>query len=153
MGHDSQLFRISYDVEDYFHRLGGSGRYSGYEDWHVHAFIILLSKDFDPSEEHRHDNQLQGFVFRSRLDKMFYDEQRVKEVKSALENVAGLEREIALFLHDVDEFFERPLFIQNPRGHLSDYQKMNHLRCLKRWSVFSWCFKNTYCIARHSRDF
>ena len=152
MGHDSQLFRISYDVEDYFRRLGGSGRYSGYEDWHSYAFIILLSKNFYPSEEHRYDHQLQDFVFRSRLDKMFYDEQRVKEVKSALENVAGLEREIDLFLHDVEEFFERPLLVQNPRGDLSNENKMNHLSCLKRWSVFTWCFESTYGVARYSRD-
>jgi hypothetical protein len=36
-----RLFTATGDIDDYFRRLGGAGRYSGYRDWHSPALIII----------------------------------------------------------------------------------------------------------------
>ena len=35
------LWQIAASIDDYFRRLGGSGCYPGYRNWHVPAFIVL----------------------------------------------------------------------------------------------------------------
>lgn len=48
---EGTLWTITGSIDDYFRRLGGSGRYPGYMNWHVPAFILLTIYDNDKSND------------------------------------------------------------------------------------------------------
>ena len=44
------LFRCADDVQNHFRALGGSNQYLGFMNWHIPAFVILLTRDAAISE-------------------------------------------------------------------------------------------------------
>ena len=42
------LWRVTEEIDDHFARLGGVGRYTGFNEWHVPALILLLISGVDP---------------------------------------------------------------------------------------------------------
>ena len=44
------LYRCADDVQDYFRSMGGSNQYSGFMNWHIPAFVLLVNKDLMESE-------------------------------------------------------------------------------------------------------
>ena len=46
----AKLWMVSGKVDDYFLRLGGSGRYEGFNHWHVPALLLLLISGLDPTK-------------------------------------------------------------------------------------------------------
>lgn len=47
----TRLQRVTEEVDGYFGRLGGSGRYMGFDEWHVPALILLLISGVDPTSK------------------------------------------------------------------------------------------------------
>ena len=39
------LYKCADDVQDHFRRLGGSNQYSGFMNWHIPAFVLLLNQN------------------------------------------------------------------------------------------------------------
>ena len=65
------LLRCADDVQDFYRRLGGSNQYSGFMNWHIPAFVLLLNQnkaDFEvlPSGIWQNNQELQALV-KSRL--------------------------------------------------------------------------------------
>lgn len=46
-----KLKMITTDVADYFSRLGGSGRYQGFREWHIPAIVVLVLVGINPQKE------------------------------------------------------------------------------------------------------
>ncbi|MBU3545457.1 hypothetical protein ICN49_11045 [Polynucleobacter sp. MWH-Mekk-B1] len=44
------LFQCADDVQHYFRALGGANQYPGFMNWHIPAFVILVSADETGSE-------------------------------------------------------------------------------------------------------
>jgi len=44
------LFRCADDVQHHFRALGGANQYPGFMNWHIPAFVILLTRDGAISE-------------------------------------------------------------------------------------------------------
>jgi hypothetical protein len=44
------LYRCADDVQDYFRSMGGANQYSGFMNWHIPAFVLLINKDENESE-------------------------------------------------------------------------------------------------------
>lgn len=53
MQSDKQVifWRLVSDAYDYFSKLGGSGRYSGFEEWHPMALVVLLISGVIPPRD------------------------------------------------------------------------------------------------------
>lgn len=47
----AKLWKISAEINDYFAKLGGSGRYSGFYEWHGPALLLLLVSGVDPTRK------------------------------------------------------------------------------------------------------
>lgn len=45
-----QLWMLTGEADEYFRKLGGSGRYPGFAEWHVPALILLLLSGVDPRQ-------------------------------------------------------------------------------------------------------
>ncbi len=45
-----KLWSLTGEVNEYFRKLGGSGCYPGFADWHVLGLVLLLVSGLDPSE-------------------------------------------------------------------------------------------------------
>ena len=46
----NNLYSCADDVQDYFRRLGGSNQYSGFMNWHIPAFVLLMAQNKAESE-------------------------------------------------------------------------------------------------------
>ena len=46
----NNLYRSTDDVQDYFRVLGGSNQYSGFMNWHIPAFVLLINHSKAESE-------------------------------------------------------------------------------------------------------
>jgi Fic family protein len=46
----NNLYKCADDVQDYFRRLGGSNQYSGFMNWHIPAFLLLIYQNKIESE-------------------------------------------------------------------------------------------------------
>lgn len=43
-----QLWMVTADADDYFNRMGGAGRYSGFAEWHVPGLVLILVSGVNP---------------------------------------------------------------------------------------------------------
>ncbi|MBU3617327.1 hypothetical protein [Polynucleobacter sp. JS-Polo-80-F4] len=46
----NSLYRCADDVQDWFRRLGGANQYSGFMNWHIPAFVLLVTQNKIGSE-------------------------------------------------------------------------------------------------------
>jgi hypothetical protein len=44
-----KLWMVTADADDYFCRMGGAGRYSGFSAWHVPGLVLMLLSGVNPS--------------------------------------------------------------------------------------------------------
>lgn len=43
-----KLWMVTSDADDYFSRMGGAGRYSGFAEWHVPGLVLMLVSGVNP---------------------------------------------------------------------------------------------------------
>ena len=43
-----KLWMVTADADDYFSRMGGAGRYSGFAEWHVPGLVLMLVSGVNP---------------------------------------------------------------------------------------------------------
>jgi hypothetical protein len=104
------------DVEDYFRRMGGQGRYEGFRDWHPSALILCLilgltvDTNIHPAMLSRTDNLV--LKTRNKLDQLAIDKKTFNEfiifVKSYLVKLNS------------NDLFRFESFIED---HKTDYNK------------------------------
>lgn len=112
-----QLWMLTGEADEYFRKLGGSGRYSGFAEWHVPALILLLLSGVDPSQDG------------------FFDSQDSYEISARLwRETDGLPRSLAIKLDGVvidQETFEQ--YLKRSFMHLSSVSTADELL---EWSRF-----------------
>lgn len=120
----SAAFKVAINEScDYFSRLGGGGRYQGFEEWHCFALVAIVLKkiSFD-------DVECAGFqISRDLWDGCDGLYQRVDKL------LEGKEDLFWEYIREIDEHSEYRV-----RRHKT-YEEY------KGWSIFSWYLRNHIC--------
>ena len=69
----SRLWYATADIDDYFRRLGGSGCYSGYWDWHVPA-LMTLALDHHVSHQNQADQRHFEYAIKNLISHRMWEE-------------------------------------------------------------------------------
>ena len=123
-------FKVATSVVcDYFHRLGGAGRYSGFEPWHCFALVAIVLKRI--SYEELTDA---GIYINERLwhgcDGIY---------QTVREHLSSKEKEADQFLAETTDYMQRKAIRY---GSYEEY---------RGWVTFNWYLRNRErgCVWRH----
>ena len=120
-GKRSDAFRVAQEeVCDYFQRMGGSGRYPGFESWHCFALIAIILKRISYQELDRVGVYINHRLW-SGCDGLY---QRVDQL------LLGKERQVTDFLRETDDYMEFRV------RRYSTYEEY------RGWVTFSWYLRH-----------
>ena len=137
-----QLSRLTQEVVlDYFSRLGGSGKYSGYADWHGFAMVALigLDPDLEITLQNLYENNISISTY---SDKLFHETGDLgKRVTVAVNSISPTKNDVRQFLFEADDRYTKNALsqLQHARGDLSPE---DHIGQVKAWGAF-YCFMIT----------
>ena len=66
---EAKLWQVTAEVDDYFRRLGGSGCYPGYCDWHVPALVLLAIDQLVMTDEKQYEFAVRNLISHSMWEK------------------------------------------------------------------------------------
>lgn len=69
----ARLWYATVDIDDYFRRLGGSGCYPGYCDWHVPA-LMTLALDHHVSHQNQADQRHFEYAIKNLISHRMWEE-------------------------------------------------------------------------------
>ena len=128
-----QLSHLTQEVVlDYFSRLGGSGQYSGYADWHGFAMVALISlnPDLKTTLQELYENNIP-------ISDRLFDEtgDLGRRVTVAVNNISPTKNDVWQFLFNADDLYTNNVLsqLQHTRGHLSPRDLIGQV---KAWGAF-----------------
>lgn len=136
------LFYICREVTDYFHRMGGAGRYDGYQDWHSIAFVTLVAL-----KQHLKNAQSMDLEKFGSLLKIFEVTDICERPINKIDQLDLQTRDVINFLRDVDDYLSFGLV----RDIQRDEEVHDRLKSYRDWSAFSW-FVSHLLIPEIERD-
>ena len=137
-----QLISLAQEVVlDYFSRLGGSGQYNGYADWHGFAMVALigLDSDLEITLQNLYENNISLSIY---SDKLLHETGDLgKRVTIAVNEISPTKNDIRQFLFEADERYTQNVLsqLQHVRGDISPKELIDQV---KAWGAF-YCFMIT----------
>ena len=116
-------------ISDYFSRLGGAGRYPGYEDWHSYAFASLLALgvkvDYD-------NDVIYEVLERNGLLSIYEIKELIGQVERAIGSEEFTAKEVYSFLFYTNELLLSRTVKQSPKKKIDRFD----IEAMMNWAIF-----------------